>query len=74
MCSLFFVQGTLHSLHGRDDRLSKRIQKNEFDNQMEPSMPYAAQRLTLGPLLISTLALGLYGIGLTLQITGQYLL
>ncbi len=37
-------------------------------------MPYAAQRLTLGPLLISTLALGLYGIGLMLQITGQYLL
>lgn len=50
------------------------VPRNEFDNQMELFMAYAAQRLTLGPLLISTLALGLYGIGLTLQVTGQYLL
>ena len=50
------------------------VPRNEFDNQMELSMAYAAQRLTLGPLLISTLALGLYGIGLMLQVTGQYLL
>lgn len=36
-------------------------------------MSYAAQRLTLSPLLISSLALGLYGISFALQVTGQYL-
>jgi len=35
-------------------------------------MPYAASRLTLGPLAISSLALGLYGVGLLIQIVGQY--
>ncbi len=35
-------------------------------------MTYVASRLALGPLFISSLALGLYGVGLMLQITGQY--
>lgn len=35
-------------------------------------MSYAVQRLTLGPLGLSTLALGLYGVTLFLQVAGQY--
>lgn len=35
-------------------------------------MPYAASRLTFGPLAISFLALGLYGVGLLVQVAGQY--
>jgi hypothetical protein len=35
-------------------------------------MSYAASRLTLGPLAISSLALGLYSVGLLVQVASQY--
>ncbi len=38
----------------------------------EDAMSYAVQRLTLGPLGLSTLALGLYGVTLFFQVAGQY--